>query len=45
MALWMDLLFGNFMGLLTVAVIAFMIGMGVFFSYIFIAKSKPPKAH
>lgn len=43
MELWLDLLFGNFMGLLTVAVIAFMLGMGVFFAYVFISKSKEPK--
>lgn len=40
MELWLDLLFGNFMGLLTMGVIGFMLLMGVFFAYVFIAKSK-----
>ena len=40
MELWMNLLFGNWMGLLTVFVIAFMLGMGVFFIWFFMRESR-----
>ncbi len=40
MSLWMDLLFGNWIGLLSVFVIVFMLGMGIFFIWFFTKKSK-----
>ena len=42
MALWMDLLFGNWFGLSAVLVILFMLGMSAFFLVLFISKSKKP---
>ena len=40
MELWMDLLFGNPIGLLSLFTIAFIIGMAVFFVHMFLSKSK-----
>lgn len=40
MELWMDLLFGNPIGLLSLIVIAFTLGMGIFFLVYFLNKSK-----
>jgi hypothetical protein len=40
MELWMDLLFGNWIGLLSMFVFVFMIGMGIFFTIMFLGKSK-----
>jgi hypothetical protein len=42
MELWMNLLFGNWIGLLSMFVIAFTVGMAVFFAWLFIVKSRPP---
>ncbi|MGV6858300.1 MAG: DUF3149 domain-containing protein [bacterium] len=36
----MDLLFGNFIGALSMFVILFMLGMGIFFTWVFVTKSK-----
>lgn len=41
MDLWMNLLFGNPVGLLSLIVIAFTVGMGIFFLIWFLNKSKP----
>jgi hypothetical protein len=41
MELWLDLLFGNWIGLLSMLVIFFMLGMVAFFVTFFVAKSKP----
>ncbi len=40
MSVWMDLLFGNVFGAFAMFVIIFMLGMGVFFSWVFITKSR-----
>lgn len=40
MSFWMDLLFGNFIGALSMFVILFMLGMGIFFTWVFVTKSK-----
>lgn len=40
MDLWMDLLFGNAIGLLSLGVIAFTIGMAIFFIFFYLGKSK-----
>ncbi len=44
MDLWMDLLFGNWFGFSAVLVILFMLGMGVFFTILFIKNSNDPDA-
>ena len=41
MELWLDLLFGNWIGLLSMLVIFFMLGMAAFFIAFFVSKSKP----
>lgn len=41
MELWLDLLFGNWIGLLSMLVIFFMLGMVAFFITFFVNKSKP----
>ncbi|MEA3292277.1 MAG: DUF3149 domain-containing protein [Pseudomonadota bacterium] len=43
MSLWADLLFGNWIGLLSMFTIFFILGMGVFFVWYFLSKSKPKK--
>ncbi|HID82023.1 MAG TPA: DUF3149 domain-containing protein [Chromatiales bacterium] len=40
MNLWMDLLFGNWIGILSLFTIAFMVGMAIFFVRMFLSKSK-----
>ena len=41
MELWLNLLFGNWIGLLSMLVIFFMLGMVAFFIAFFVTKSKP----
>lgn len=41
MELWMDLLFGNWIGLLSLISIAVTLGVGLFFLFWFLSKSKP----
>lgn len=43
MELWKNL-FGDWVGLLSFGVIAFIILMAIFFSYVFVFKSKDPNA-
>ncbi len=40
MSLWMDLLFGNWIGRLSVFTILFMLAMGVYFIVLFVSKSR-----
>lgn len=42
MAFWMDLLFGSWIGLLSMLTIFFIIGMGVFFVWFFLSRSAQP---
>ncbi len=44
MAFWMDLLFGNIFGAMSMFVIFFMLGMGGYFTWMFIVKSGDPDA-
>ena len=44
MAFWMDLLFGNVIGAMSMFVIIFMLGMAGYFTWLFITKSKDPDA-
>ena len=46
MELWLDLLFGNWIGLLSVLTILIVIGIGVFLAFFFIVRSgeDPPTA-
>ncbi len=41
MAFWMDLLFGNWTGILSMFTIFFATGLGLFFAWMFVKKSKP----
>ena len=40
MSLWMDLLFGNWIGLLSMFTLLFILGMGIYFIVLFVSKSK-----
>ncbi|MCB1876885.1 MAG: DUF3149 domain-containing protein [Chromatiales bacterium] len=44
MDLWMDLLFGNDIGLMSMIVLAVLLGIGFFFIWLFVAKSREPDA-
>lgn len=44
MELWMNLLFGNAIGLMSMIVIFFCLGMAVFYGYYFINKAKEAEA-
>ncbi|WP_432452273.1 MULTISPECIES: DUF3149 domain-containing protein [unclassified Agarivorans] len=46
MDLWLDLLFGNSIGLMSISVIAITIGLMIFYTYYFLKKisqSEPPQ--
>lgn len=43
MELWLELLFGNWVGLLSMIVIFFMLGMAGYFVWFFLSKSKEPE--
>lgn len=44
MAFWLDLLFGNVIGAMAMFVMVSMVGMGAYFTWLFIVKSKDPEA-
>lgn len=44
MDLWMELLFGNDIGLMSMIGLAVMLGIGFFFLWLFISKSREPGA-